>query len=309
MILAAGLSPAWQQILRFDRFAVGEVNRASESYWCASGKVLNVGIALYYLGADVLTLSSAGGETGRCLQQEFAAAGIPTRWIETESASRVCTTILDHATNRTTELVENTPEISETELQQFRVAFRDEAARADCLIVSGSIPAGVPKSIWCDLLQELPGAERRVILDIRGEELLLALESRPFLIKPNREELAATFGRSLTVDARLVEAMRELNERGAEWVVVTNGSQTVWMTASEETYRLQPPSTEAVNPIGSGDCLTAGIGLGLEQGLPPVDCVQLGIAAAVENAKQILPGRLDPQRVLATAKDVTCERA
>ncbi len=46
MIVVAGLSPAWQQILSFDELRWGEVNRARSAHWCASGKVLNVGIAL-----------------------------------------------------------------------------------------------------------------------------------------------------------------------------------------------------------------------------------------------------------------------
>src|SRR5262249_7617530 len=61
LILAAGLTPAWQQILQFDALAVGEVNRATDVQWCASGKVLNVGIALGHLGAESLTLAPLGG--------------------------------------------------------------------------------------------------------------------------------------------------------------------------------------------------------------------------------------------------------
>lgn len=30
MIVAAGLTPAWQQIMRFEQFLPGEVNRAAE---------------------------------------------------------------------------------------------------------------------------------------------------------------------------------------------------------------------------------------------------------------------------------------
>ena len=63
-VLAAGLSPAWQQILVFDEFNTGKVNRASEVHWCGSGKVLNVGIALAHLAknseVDCNTLSVIG---------------------------------------------------------------------------------------------------------------------------------------------------------------------------------------------------------------------------------------------------------
>ena len=68
MILAAGLSPAWQQMLIFDGVRVGEVNRAREAHWCSSGKVLNVGLALHYLGGPHLTLAPVGGVSQETLR-------------------------------------------------------------------------------------------------------------------------------------------------------------------------------------------------------------------------------------------------
>jgi fructose-1-phosphate kinase PfkB-like protein len=56
-----------------------------------------------------------------------------------------------------------------------------------------------------------------------------------------------------------------------------------------------------VNAIGSGDCLAAGIAWGLQRGLDVPGAVRLGVAAAAENARQLLPARLDVDRVLALA--------
>ena len=61
MILTAGLTPAWQQILLFDSFRQGEVNRAREAHWCTSGKVFNAGIAAHHLDASSRTLAPVGG--------------------------------------------------------------------------------------------------------------------------------------------------------------------------------------------------------------------------------------------------------
>lgn len=49
MIVAAGMTPAWQQILTLDGLEVGELNRASDVVWCSSAKVLNVAIGLCHL--------------------------------------------------------------------------------------------------------------------------------------------------------------------------------------------------------------------------------------------------------------------
>ena len=71
-ILSAGLTPAWQQIMVFDRLRPGEVNRAREAVWCGSGKVLNAGLAAHHLGGPSLTLAPLGGPPLAEIEREFA---------------------------------------------------------------------------------------------------------------------------------------------------------------------------------------------------------------------------------------------
>jgi sugar/nucleoside kinase (ribokinase family) len=52
-----------------------------------------------------------------------------------------------------------------------------------------------------------------------------------------------------------------------------------------------------VNPIGCGDCLAAGLAIGLNRGQSLKEAVRLGMAAAADNVTQLQPARLDPQRV------------
>ena len=111
MIVSAGLSPAWQQILQFDHFRPHEVNRAKAAQWCASGKAVNAGIALHHLCGGrndaTLTISTLGGLAFDAFEAEFADLRVPRRWIRTQSPTRICTTILDKSTGTATELVEN----------------------------------------------------------------------------------------------------------------------------------------------------------------------------------------------------------
>jgi tagatose 6-phosphate kinase len=301
MILAAGLTPAWQQILLFDAFQLGEVNRARETHWCASGKVLNVGIALYHLGRPCKTLALIGGSAGREIEREFSEHRIPARWIESSQPTRTCTTILDTQTCMTTELVENSKAPTEEELAAFIDAYRDEAARADVVVLSGSLPANTPADFYRRLLEHTPG---RAVLDIRGEELLQTLDLRPFLVKPNREELGKTLQRELNDDARLTAAMQELNRRGAEWVVVSQGKQAVWATSGGEVHRIEPLAAPVVNPIGCGDCLAAGVATALDEGRQPLEAICFGLAAAAENLGSVLPARLNRQSIEQSAGNV-----
>src|SRR5262245_21553117 len=140
MILAAGLTPAWQYVLEFDRLDVGEVNRAQQSQWFASGKAVNVGLALHHLGAPATTLSYSGGATGELLEAEFASTGAKARWVRSGTPTRICTTLVDRTGGHTTELVENSAPVSRVELQNFEDAFAAEAASADVIVFSGSLP-------------------------------------------------------------------------------------------------------------------------------------------------------------------------
>lgn len=294
MILAAGLTPAWQQILVFDHLVHGDVNRAREAHWCPSGKVLNVGVALRHLGAAARTLSTGGGWSLTAMDADLTKLDVPHRWVATEHASRVCTTLLDVGGHVTTELVENSAELSAEELAAFQHAYLEEAQAAEVVVLSGSLPTRTPHTYYRDLVDRTPG---RVIMDVRGPELLEALATKPFVIKPNRAELARTMKSDLSQDADLQAAMLELNSRGARWVVITDGPQAVWVSSAGQVWQVQPPHISVVNPIGSGDSLAAGLAAALDQGADVLEAVRYGIAAAAYNATQLLPCRLDPLRI------------
>lgn len=305
MILTAGLTPAWQQILVLDSLEVGQVNRAKEVHWCASGKVLNAGIAAHRLGGASLTLATAGGSTLAELDRDLDSLGVPRRWVVTRSATRICTTLLDQRTGAITELVETGRPVLPEELEAFRRAYAEEAAKADVAVILGSLPAGTPVSLYRELVERTPCP---VVLDFRGDGLVSLLDLKPFLVKPNREELGHTFGRPLTTDAELGEAMQSLNARGAQWVVVTQGSGPVWATSASHTYRLKPPPVSwVVNPIASGDAMAAGIAWATRQGHSPLDAIRLGMAAAAQNLQDLLPCRLDAATVEQIAQTIRVE--
>ena len=305
MILTAGLTPAWQQILLFDSFHEGQVNRAREAHWTASGKVFNAGIGVHLLGEPSLTLATVGGPVQMQIERELNELGVPWRFVQTESATRVCTTILDRTTGGITELVENGRPLLPEELDAFRRAYAEEAARADVAIVIGSLPVETPATFYRDLVERTPCP---AVLDFRGEGLLSVLDLEPYVVKPNREELAQTMGRPLDTDEDLVNAMRSLNERGAQWVVITQGDGPVWVTSASETYRLQPPTVDRiVNPIGCGDAMSAAIASATRQGLHPIEAIRRGIAAAANNLSGLLSCRLDPSRVEELSTLVTVE--
>ncbi|WP_437185698.1 1-phosphofructokinase family hexose kinase [Planctomicrobium sp. SH668] len=303
MIVSAGLSPAWQQILRFDSLQIGEVNRATDACWCASGKVINIATAAATLGSDVTLLTSIGGLSGEVIRAEIEELGIRAYWTETDSATRVCTTLLD-ARGKTTELVENVADIELEKLAEFIDQTKIYANVASVTVLSGSLPQNAPVDTFERIISQ---THKKFVLDIRGEHLKQALIHAPFLIKPNREELAATVGKSLAAEDDLLREMRRLNHEGVQWVVVSDGEQGCIVTSADHAVRLSVPNIKLINPIGCGDSLAAGIARELERHDDVIQAVRFGMAAAANNAEQLLPARLCLQRCEELVEQVKVE--
>lgn len=305
MILAAGLTPAWQQVLVFDALRMGEVNRAVQTHWFASGKVINVARALSNLKANSRIVCLLGGPSGEHIANEFASDGIPARWIRTGTPTRVCTTLLQNQGGETTELVENAGETTPAEIESYRQAFAEEAKTASTIVLSGSLPRGVPEDFYAELLGE---TDSPAILDIRGPELMATLTHDPFCVKPNRHELELTVGHDCSRTADLIARAREICTQGATWVLVTDGPQPSWLISIAEAIKFIPPSVTVVNPIGAGDCLTATLAWAIDRGETMIDAVRLAIAAASEDTSLLLPARFDSSRIAHLAESVQVER-
>ncbi len=83
-----GNSGSPRGFLTWSILRIGEVNRAKQAVWCASGKVLNAGIAAHHLGGPSLTLAAVGGPALPQIADEFQALGVPFRWVRTEPPAR-----------------------------------------------------------------------------------------------------------------------------------------------------------------------------------------------------------------------------
>lgn len=323
MILAAGLSPAWQQIVVLDKLHQGEVNRACEVHWCASGKVINVAMALHHLceqqpvaessSSSCRLLTLRGGLAGDSIEQELAARQLSRRWVHTSSPTRICTTLLElddgsastaSSLRSTTEIVENANPITADELVEFVSAFTAEASRSSIVVLTGSLPTGVPGSLFTELIKKSPA---RVIVDVQGPTLAAACAAQPFLVKPNREELGRTLGRSLQTDQEVWQGMQDLQHRGAQSVLVTEGSGPIRLCIGNQRFQFASTPVSVVNPIGCGDCLAAGIAWGLATGSDLPGAVKIGIAAAAENARQLLPARLNRDSVRKLAEQIAVQ--
>jgi tagatose 6-phosphate kinase len=208
---------------------------------------------------------------------------------------------MDRATGHATELVEESKLVEAEAWDKLKSKVGQHAPRAKLMVLSGSLPPEAPQDFyaWC------AGLGVRTIVDAAGEPLRRALEARPFLVKPNRAELAKTLGISLDFDDALRDAVKRLS---ADWAVITEGKSGAIVSNGSDFWHASPPGVQAINPIGSGDSLAAGIATALVRGEPMPDAVKLGIACGAANAMTKTAGVVDANVVAQLQTGVTLTR-
>jgi 1-phosphofructokinase family hexose kinase len=291
MILCVGTTPVMQRSMIFDALHLDEVNRAHETSDYASGKSINVAKVAHTLGEDVLATGFLGGDSGRFIRSELDAAGVRHDFVEVEPRTRQCITIIDRGGGQVTELVEESRPVDATAWDVLRSRVPDLIAMSRLLLLSGSLPPGAPQDFYGFCIDRATAANVRVILDAAGEPLKRALPRRPFVVKPNRSELAKTLGVTIDSDASLRDAIKQLIALGPSWAIVTEGKTGVTVSNGHQFWRIKAPTVKTISPIGSGDSLAAGVAVALVRGgggdgggqeMP--DSVRLGVACGAANA-------------------------
>ncbi len=156
--------------------------------------------------------------------------------------------------------------------------------KARILVLSGSVPGGNLATFYRDLIREAHKNKTLAILDTYGEAFLWGIEASPFLVKPNRAEYESSTGKPLRTAADYDAAFQHFHGKGIDLVVISLGKKGLRASFKGETFVLRPPKIKEIMPVGSGDCLIAGIIYGLTRHLPVEECLRWGAAAGCANA-------------------------
>lgn len=304
MILCLGTTPAVQRVMIFRRLALDAVNRAGTTLDGAAGKAVNVAKVLQTLGEHPVTTGFLGGERGGFLRAVIAEKGIESDFVEVKAPTRQCTTVIDEATGRHTELVEEGRPIRPGDFKKFMAIARRRIPGSRAVAMSGTIAPGCPATLYFDCTRLAGKAGALSVVDAQGVALTEALKAKPGLVKPNRAELAATVGREPKSEADLEQAMRELHERGAQRVIVTAGAKPALAFDGKHFWRVISPQIKVVNPIGSGDAFNAGVIWRLLRGDDLGEACRWGAAAGAANALTPMPGDLNRADVKQLVKEV-----
>lgn len=257
MIYTVTFNPSLDYIVSVENFTVGRVNRTVKELMFPGGKGINVSIVLNNLGMESTALGFVAGFTGEEIKKRVRELNIKEKFVRIdEGLSRINVKL---RSNVESEINGMGPAIDDKAVKSFYSQL-DELKSGDILVISGSIPATMPDTIYRDIMKYLENKGIMIVVDATKDLLVNVLEYHPFLIKPNNYELGEIFGREDLRDKKEVAKYAKLlQEMGAVNVLVSMaGDGAVFVDEKGNVYETEAPEGEVKNSVGAGDSMVAG---------------------------------------------------
>jgi 1-phosphofructokinase len=256
MIYTVTFNPSLDYIVSIDQFKTGITNRTDSELIVPGGKGLNVSTVLHNLGIKSIALGFTAGFTGAEIEKRCKEIGFLCDFIPVEKGLSRINVKIKGASE--TEINGQGPSIDNDSLKKL---FRklSKLSKNDTLVLAGSVPKGLPDTIYRDILSITNQKEILSVVDASGTLLLNTLSMHPLLIKPNHHELGALFNTKLHTKEEVIPYAQKLQKMGARNVLVSLGKDCAVLVAeSGNVFSLSAPEGTLVNAVGAGDSMVAG---------------------------------------------------
>ncbi len=280
----------------------GAVHRVTSATTEPGGKGVNVARALTLAGLDALAVLPAADADP--IVAALQASGVMFRCVPVTGVVRTNLAITE-SDGTTTKLNEPGAALDDSARNALTRAVVEAAAHASWVVLSGSLPPGVPDDWYAEVVAILAPAACRIAVDTseRPLDALAASFGRaaPDVIKPNAEELAGLVGASPEELERaaaagdpepVVVAARQLIDRGANAILVTLGAAGAVLVDQTGSWMATPPPIAPRSTVGAGDSALAGYLRAEVGGAEPPQRLQMAVAYG--SAAAALPGSALP---------------
>ncbi len=309
-MVTVALNPALDQTIEIAGLRPGAVNRALRMHIDAGGKAVNVASCLSDFGVSVAVTGQIGRDNAAPFEDLFRRKRIANHCGYLDGLTRINTKLVDTVSGETTDINLPGPEFAPaaaTELlEQISQRLDSLVAHARWVVLSGSLPPGMPEDAYATITRRVRAAGGAVLLDTSGGPLRAALAAGPRIVKPNRHELAELAGRPLdTLDALIATGRELLNGSPApELVVVSLGEDGALFLTREQALRALPARVNVSSTVGAGDAMVAGLVAAQLENLTLADTARLATAFAAAKLARLGPHLPHPTEVRALARRI-----
>jgi 1-phosphofructokinase len=282
---------------------------AKNSIDFACGKGINVAKAIESLNNQVSCLGFAGNES-IAVFNAISTGLLQVNLITVAGKTRTNITLFDSADDKETHIRTTGFTVTDDDCQKLVENIDACAEPGDIVILSGSLPPGAPENLYQTIIELCHSKATISFLDASGTSLMSGIKTRPYLIKPNQQELEDIIGKALPNKKSIVDAARAIIDEGVQWVYISRGDKGA-IAVSEKLALAACVNNvpgKIVSKIGCGDAMVAGLAVATLGSLNLIDCLKLGIACGTANLFSREPGRFDKNSLSEIADHLIIRR-
>lgn len=280
MVFTVTLTPALDKTVILPDFHIDKVNRIESLRLDPGGKGINVSKVLKELGTPSLALGILGGAAGQTIQEALASLEVDSDFVHIPHETRTNLKIIDPILHTNTDINEPGSVVNQEILKAVQASFLDRLTKDDTVVLAGKPPPGAPVTLYEEWGNDCRNAGARVFLDADGEPMLHGLKARPFLIKPNLEELERVAGKALRTGDDIISFCRSLIEAGISYIVVSLGKDGAYFISRDTVFYGHGLSVPVGSTVGAGDSMMAAMVYGFAAGLTFAETAALSIAVS-----------------------------
>ena len=299
-IITVTLNPAFDLHCSLSSLELCRENLAELTSNDAGGKGINISRALTLNKIDNLAFVILGDENGESFSRALTSEGIDYRAITVKG--RIRENLTCHPVGSPeTRISFKGFSVNETLLGQVEEMLLPEIDGETVITFTGRVPSGLDMASVKDFLCSFSRKGARLVIDSKSFSLDDLRQLRPWLIKPNGEEISEYLGRNVTDFGEIVEAASELHRDGIDNVMISLGGDGAMLVNDDGVFTASPPKIEALSTIGAGDSSIAGFLAAAKLGMGSPECIRTAVAygsAACLTEGTKPPRRDDIERIL-----------
>lgn len=308
-ILTVTMNPAVDVSTSVDKVLDTHKLRCSPAQRYAGGGGVNVARVVQRLGGDCVAFYPAGGTTGELLRQLLDAEGVRSRCLALDEATRENFTVGETSSGREFRFVLPGPTLAPAQWQACLAQIDAPEAAPRYLVLSGSLPPGVPVDFYARLVGPARARGTCVVLDSSGPALAAALHAGVDIVKPSLRELRELTGQPLAGESEWRAAAQQIVDQGqARMVALSLGAEGALLVTADASWRAPGLPVPVCGATGAGDSFVGAMVWALACGADLPQALRYGVAggsATLLSSGTALCQKADVERLCREVRLVT----
>jgi 1-phosphofructokinase family hexose kinase len=307
LIVCSVVNPAIDAVYSLDELEPGVTTTDTPCTVLPAGKGINIAKAVKALGEGACVVALMPGDDGPRFERCLDALDIHRAFFTVEGGVRICSTIVEKNAEQVTHLNSAGMRLPARIQDEFLAFAERHMHEGDTWALAGSLPRGFGDDVYMKIIETCRAKGIAVLLDTRGRALNMGARAQPLMIKPNITELEAFFGEQIQGVHHMALKGKRLLDMGIEYAFISLGADGMIAVHENECLLCSAPKVDAVDTVGCGDALDAGLLVAHVRRFSFAEMCRLAIACGASNARHRGAGNISKEEVWQLMEHVSIE--